>query len=254
MNFELGSDEEALIEAVRDALSRTDTLAAARSTLDGAPPVHLWKEAVRGGWTDMPGLLYAVLVLIECGRRLAPTGLLGHLTVTSVLRDPALLDGTHRAAYIPASGAEYVPDAVGADVFVVGTADGLFRAEDVTVTPVGEYDPSRPLGTVHFRLGEAIPGDVWHAENVGQTLLAAEALGAAEAALHMPSSMPSSARLSGGRSAPFKPSSTSSPMRCGSRRTPVRCCTTPRMRPKANPTSSASPRTRQGLPPIRPSM
>jgi hypothetical protein len=185
MNFELGSDEEALIEAVRDALSRTDTLAAARSTLDGAPPVHLWKEAVRGGWTDMPGLLYAVLVLIECGRRLAPTGLLGHLTVTSVLRDPALLDGTHRAAYIPASGAEYVPDAVGADVFVVGTADGLFRAEDVTVTPVGEYDPSRPLGTVHFRLGEAIPGDVWHAENVGQTLLAAEALGAAEAALHM---------------------------------------------------------------------
>ena len=107
MNFELGSDEEALIEAVRDALSRTDTLAAARSTLDGAPPVHLWKEAVRGGWTDMPGLLYAVLVLIECGRRLAPTGLLGHLTVTSVLRDPALLDGTHRAAYIPASGAEY---------------------------------------------------------------------------------------------------------------------------------------------------
>jgi hypothetical protein len=185
MNFELGPDEELLIASVRDALSRTDTLAAARSTLDGAPSVHLWKEAVRGGWTDMPGLLYAVLVLIECGRRLAPTGLLGHLTVTSVLREPSLLDGTLRAAYVPLSGAEYVPDAPGADVFVVGTPDGLFRAEDVTVTPVGEYDASRPLGMVHFRLGEAIPGDVGYAENVSQTLLAAEALGAAEAALHM---------------------------------------------------------------------
>ncbi len=170
---------------MRDALSRTDTLSAARSTLDGAEPVHLWKEAVRGGWTDMPGLLYAVLVLIECGRRLAPTGLLGHLTATSVLRDTTLLDGTSRACYIPISGAEHVPDALGADVFVVGTASGLFRAEDVTVTPVGGYDPSRPLGTVHFRLGEAIAGDVEYAENVSQTLHAAETLGAAEAALHM---------------------------------------------------------------------
>jgi alkylation response protein AidB-like acyl-CoA dehydrogenase len=197
MNFELGPDEEALIAAVRDALARTDTLGAARSALDGAPRVHLWKEAVRGGWTGMPGLLYGVLVLIECGRRLAPTGLLGHLTVTSVLPEPDLLEGTRRAAYIPLPGlaapgvasvwqvVEHVPDAVGADVYVVGTAHGLFRAEDVTVTPVGEYDPSRPLGTVRFRLGEPIPGDVEHAENVSQTLLAAEALGAAEAALQM---------------------------------------------------------------------
>ncbi|HCT78626.1 MAG TPA: acyl-CoA dehydrogenase [Micromonosporaceae bacterium] len=201
MNFELGPDEKALIEAVREALSRTDTLSATRSALDGAEPVHLWKEAVRGGWIDMPGLLYGVLVLIECGRRLAPTGLLGHLTAIALLRRqgdhqvlPALLDGSKRAAYLPAntliendvetpssmSVFEHVPDAPGADVLV---GDGPLVIEDFTVERVGGYDPSRPLGNV--RVASAVLGQEGYGWNVAQTLLAAEALGTSEAALDL---------------------------------------------------------------------
>lgn len=190
MNFELGEDERLLISSVRDALKRTDTLAGMRAALDGAQPPHLWAEAVRGGWTGMPGLLYGVLVLIECGRRLAPTGLAGHLTVTSTLARldappdflPSLLDGRLRAAYAPRDN--HVPDAVGADVLIVDDGDGLLLAE-CDVEPVGRYDPSRPLGSVKVRSGQPIPGDPEFAWNAAQTLLAAEALGAAEAALEL---------------------------------------------------------------------
>ncbi|GIH11017.1 putative acyl-CoA dehydrogenase FadE [Rhizocola hellebori] len=190
MNFELGPDEELLIASVREALSRTDTMAAARNALDGAQPAHLWQEAVRGGWTDMPGLLYGVLVLIECGRRLAPTGLLGHLTAVAALRPhadhpavaavlPGLLDGTLRAAaaFTPATA---VPDAPGADVLVV---DGGVVVREFTAQRAGGYDQSLPLGDVSWERGEGFGGDAGFAWNVAQTLLAAQALGAAEGAL-----------------------------------------------------------------------
>ncbi len=197
MNFELGPDEELLIASVREALSRTDTPRAARAALDGAEPVHLWKEAVRGGWTDMPGLLYGVLVLIECGRRLAPTGLLGHLTAVTALRlhadDPAvadilpqLLDGTLRAAavFTPSHTAAEMPDVPGADVLVV---NGSVLLREFTVRPTGGYDPSMPLGTAEWEGGSGLVfgGDRDFAWDVAQTLLAAHALGAAEAALAM---------------------------------------------------------------------
>lgn len=238
MNFELGSEEQQLIDAVRDALSRTDTLGAARAALDGAEPMHLWKEAVRGGWIDMPGLLYSVLVLIECGRRLAPTGLVGHLSALAALRPDvpeALLDGSRRAAIVFDWGikddanatslmrrAEHVPDAFGADVLVIATdAEVSIVDAGFEVEPVGEYDKSRPIGNVRYGgtaggAGEAAVGGAAaaarveapgggmgtagsdaatgsaemvgggeYAWNTAQTLLAAEALGAAEAALAM---------------------------------------------------------------------
>jgi hypothetical protein len=182
MNFDLGLDEELLISSVREALSRTDTLGAMRRALDGGERLDLWKEAVRGDWTEIPGLLHQVLVLIECGRRLAPTGLVGHLTASTILRTDK------RSAFVPRSHTDHVPDAAEAELLVVHGNDGLMVIEGVTVEGgtverVGDYDPSRPLGKVPPLTGPSVDGDPEYAFNVMQTLLAAETLGAAEAAL-----------------------------------------------------------------------
>lgn len=181
MNFELGADEHLLIESVREALSRTDTLGAMRGALDGGETVDLWAEAVRGEWAEIPDLLHAVLVLIECGRRLAPTGLVGHLTAMAILKE-----GKARAAFVPAKHHDFVPDAAEADVLLVEAQDGLKLVTGAPVKRVGRYDPSRPLGSVESSdEGTAVEGDPKFAWNVMQTLLAAETLGAAEAALAM---------------------------------------------------------------------
>ena len=194
MNFELGSDERLLVSSVREALSRIDTLAAARNALDGqagAEMPDLWKEAVRGGWTEIcpteeRGLLHGVLVLIECGRRLAPTGLVGHLAVTSILKGLK-----ERAAFVPRGHHDFVPDAAEADVLLVELDEGPLLVDCASVRRVGRYDPSRPLGRVDLSdldpaadgtWVDADPGFAW---NVAQTLLAAETLGAAEAALDL---------------------------------------------------------------------
>jgi alkylation response protein AidB-like acyl-CoA dehydrogenase len=180
VNFELGADEEALIDSVRRALTGTRTLEMARGGLDGEPLADLWPLVRKGGWQDMPGLLYGALVLVECGRVLAPTGLLGHLTARAAV---STLDPDVRAVFVPLDRT-YVPDAPGAEVFVAQTADGLILAE-ATVTPAGGYDASRPLGDVTIHSGQPVDGDAGYAWNVAQTLLAAEALGAAEAALDL---------------------------------------------------------------------
>ena len=190
MNFELGQDEQLLVEAVREALSRTDTLAATRQALDGGETIDLWKEAVRGGWTEIPDLLHAVLVLIECGRRLAPTGLVGHLTAMAILKDGFKV-GRARAAYVPKGYHDGVPDAAEAEVLVVELDEGLLVTNCASVRRVGRYDPSRPLGSVDLADldpsadGDWVDGDPELAWNVMQTLLAAETLGAAEAALEL---------------------------------------------------------------------
>jgi len=126
MNLTLSDEQVFLREAARGALSRFKTLEAAREALDGdegAIP-DLWPMAREAGW---PGLLIAedhggagldafdaMLVLGECGRVLAPIGLLGHLPATAILSDGAggtgtpptleeLATGEARAAYLPVS-------------------------------------------------------------------------------------------------------------------------------------------------------
>ena len=182
MNFELGTDEIALIESVRQALARTATLSAGRDALDGGPRADLWPEAVKGGWNDLPELLYGALVLIECGRVLAPTGLLGHLTARFAVPN---LDASKRTAYVPLDG-KYVPDAAEAEALVAETPNGgLLLVDQAEVELVGNYDASRPTANVTVHSGTPVEGDARHAWNVAQTLLAAETLGASEAALAM---------------------------------------------------------------------
>jgi alkylation response protein AidB-like acyl-CoA dehydrogenase len=121
VNLSLSDEQEFLREAARGTLSRFKTFEAARDALDGKPDAlpDLWPTAKEAGW---PGLLIdeqhggagldafdAMLVLGECGRVLAPVGLLGHLPATALLNDAptgaplleALASGERRAAYLP---------------------------------------------------------------------------------------------------------------------------------------------------------
>jgi alkylation response protein AidB-like acyl-CoA dehydrogenase len=102
VNLALSDEQELLVDAARDALSRTPTVAAAReaheSGTTGPSPIlpDLWPTAVEAGW---PGLLVAedrggaglgafdaMLIAQECGRVLAGVPLLGLLPATALLQ------------------------------------------------------------------------------------------------------------------------------------------------------------------------
>jgi alkylation response protein AidB-like acyl-CoA dehydrogenase len=241
VNFALSDEQVFLKEAARGALSRVNTVEAAREALDGAALPDLWPTAVEAGW---PGLLVseaaggaelspleAMLVFEELGRVLASVPLLGHLPATYLLDRAgagdvvgALAAGDARAALVPArppgdlgdgwtteprlgmtrapapayadgtvSGSvAWVPDAPGADHLVVVLDDGraaLVRGADAQVETATVYDVTRLLGHVTFdaapaTLLELAPGDTAAAWHIAQTLIAAEAVGAIDVALH----------------------------------------------------------------------
>jgi alkylation response protein AidB-like acyl-CoA dehydrogenase len=168
VNLSLSDEQVFLREAARGALSRFKTFEAVREALDGKADAipDLWPTAKEAGW---PGLLIdeqhggagldafdAMLVLGECGRVIAPIGLLGHLPASSILNDaPAgaslledLATGERRAAYLPVSP----PD----DLSATWTADprsGLQRpgaptassdGDDVRVSGVLSFVPDAP--------------------------------------------------------------------------------------------------------------
>ena len=102
MNLELSDEQVFLRDAARQALSRTNTIEAAREALDqlvlgegGKQRADLWDTAVEAGWTGLlvseerggAGLsaFDAMLVLQEVGRRLAPVPLVGHLPASALL-------------------------------------------------------------------------------------------------------------------------------------------------------------------------
>jgi alkylation response protein AidB-like acyl-CoA dehydrogenase len=175
------------------------------------------------------GAMDAMLVFAELGRVLAGVPLLGHLPA-SLLLDRAghalaseLAEGSARAAFVaamppsatspqwtadPRGGLRraaapvvgdgvvsgevgWVPDAPGADVFVVAGAEGrvaLVRAADATVEPASAYDATRSLGHVRFsdapaELLDVTPSAAATAWYLAQGLLGAEAVGAIESAL-----------------------------------------------------------------------
>jgi alkylation response protein AidB-like acyl-CoA dehydrogenase len=118
MNLALSDEQEFLREAARGALSRVETVKAAREALEGGALPDLWPTVVEAGW---PGLLVdeehggaglgafdAMLVAQECGRVLAAVPLLGLLPASALLQaagDPALeavAAGELRPAWLPA--------------------------------------------------------------------------------------------------------------------------------------------------------
>jgi alkylation response protein AidB-like acyl-CoA dehydrogenase len=118
MNFALSDEQEFLREAARGALSRVQTVNAARDALEGGALPDLWPTAVEAGW---PGLLIdeehggaglgafdAMLVAQECGRVLAPVPLLGLLPASALLQAAgdgvleAVAGGDLRPTWLPA--------------------------------------------------------------------------------------------------------------------------------------------------------
>jgi alkylation response protein AidB-like acyl-CoA dehydrogenase len=125
VNLELSDEQVFLRDAAKQALSRIDTIAAAREVLDGGERPDLWPTAVEAGW---PGLLVgeerggaglgafdAMLVMTEVGRRLAGVELLGHLPASELL-DKGGFDG------------------------IADVASGAARACFVAAAPPGDLD------------------------------------------------------------------------------------------------------------------
>ncbi|HEV3229057.1 MAG TPA: acyl-CoA dehydrogenase family protein, partial [Solirubrobacteraceae bacterium] len=132
MNLALSDEQVLLREAARDALSRVDTVPAARMALEGEGLPDLWPTAREAGWAGLLigeqsggaglGAFDAMLVMGECGRVLASVALLGHLPASALLDAgagpglPELASGERRAAYLPARppgdlGGEWTVDA-----------------------------------------------------------------------------------------------------------------------------------------------
>jgi alkylation response protein AidB-like acyl-CoA dehydrogenase len=148
MNLELSDEQVFLRDAAKQALSRTNTLEAAREALDGGARPDLWPAAVEAGW---PGLLVredsggaglgafdAVLVLIETGRRLAGVELLGHLPASELLDRGGfdgiadVASGETRAAFVAAA-----PPGDLDDGWTVDARDSMARAAAPTVDGSG---------------------------------------------------------------------------------------------------------------------
>jgi alkylation response protein AidB-like acyl-CoA dehydrogenase len=210
----------ATVEAAREALDGGELPDLWPLAVEAGWPGLLVSEE-RGG--AALGAMEAMLVFAELGRVLASVPLLGHLPATQLLDGwdgvEALASGERRAAFVPAQppapGEEawtadpreglrrapapvldggtltgevaWVPDAPGADVFVVVCGDGRVAVtERPAVVPVRRYDATRSLGHVRFdgtpatELEGADAAAAWH---LTQALIAAESLGAVEVAL-----------------------------------------------------------------------
>ena len=153
MNFELSDEQLFLCEAAANALDRIDTVAAAREALeDESARPDLWETAVSAGWSGLLvdedqggaglGPLDAMLIAAECGRRLAPVPLLGHLPATVLASGELageLASGTKRAAWLPA-----MPPTDHDTRWTVDPAAGMKRAD----APV--LEGGKVTGAVHW--------------------------------------------------------------------------------------------------------
>ncbi|HUR86743.1 MAG TPA: acyl-CoA dehydrogenase family protein [Solirubrobacteraceae bacterium] len=119
MNLELTDEQTFLRDAARDALSRVQTLAAARDALEDPSALpDLWPTAREAGWAGLLvseehggaglGAFEAMLVMTEAGRVLGGIELLGHLPASELLdragdeRTAAIAEGELRACFVPA--------------------------------------------------------------------------------------------------------------------------------------------------------
>ena len=166
MNLALSDEQVFLQEAARGALGRFNTIAAARDALDGGELPDLWPTAREAGWSGLLvsdehggaglGPFEAMLVMVECGRRLAPVPLLGHLPATALLdrsgEHPKLLaslaEGERRAAFVPARPPDSLDDA-----WTVDPLRGGRRA------PAPRFDAGKQEGGPHPVDG-TVTGDV----------------------------------------------------------------------------------------------
>lgn len=171
MHLSLTDEQQFLIDAADDALSRHPQLEPAREALDGTAAPELWPIAAEAGWAglligedaDGAGLsVYEALLILEVsGRRLADARLLGHLPATALLEAAGgqsellgeLAVGMRRAALVDAESADQsAPVRVsgkGGERVVTGSVRGVLDAEGAAVlVVVGEDDDGRAVAVV----------------------------------------------------------------------------------------------------------
>ncbi|MGE4427404.1 MAG: acyl-CoA dehydrogenase family protein [Solirubrobacteraceae bacterium] len=170
MDLSLTDEQEFLRDAARNALRRTDTVAAAREALEdvavGKVPTlpDLWPTAVEAGWPGLLtseehggaglGLYDALLVAQEAAAVLAPVPLVSVLPAASILdaagdeASPAVAAGEVRAVWLPVA-----PPSDREPGWTVDPRGGLLRGaapkarvdgDDVTVDGEVPWVPDAP--------------------------------------------------------------------------------------------------------------
>jgi alkylation response protein AidB-like acyl-CoA dehydrogenase len=181
MNLALSDEQQLLREAARNALSRQNSIAAARNALEDPSALpDLWPTAIEAGW---PGLLIseehggaglgvfeAMLVAEECGRVLASVPLLGVVPATAILDAAgdesleAVARGELRPVYIPAR-----PPSELESGWTVEPHSGLARAEapreqvdgdEVVLDGTVWFVPDAPGADLLVAVGEDEDGSV----------------------------------------------------------------------------------------------
>jgi alkylation response protein AidB-like acyl-CoA dehydrogenase len=220
MRFELSEDQRDIRRTAREFLAARYPLERLRDT-EGDP--H-WDEVAALGWPELAipedqrgqglGIVELCVVAEEAGYALAPTPLLSSwaagLLLAAAGEGSRVTEGRRGtvAMWDEDGGADpeeatlapgdrltgvkiAVPDAAGADVFVVTAAGGRhFLVEDAEVEPADSLDTTRPLFTVRLQDTPAVEltaehpalSRAWHAI---ATAAAAESVGVAARALDM---------------------------------------------------------------------
>ncbi|HVS28409.1 MAG TPA: acyl-CoA dehydrogenase family protein [Solirubrobacteraceae bacterium] len=233
MNFDFTEDQQTIKRTAREFLGSRYPLSEARRVVESGEPFSPdgWRAICELGWPGLflpesdggSGLGFVELVILqeELGYALAPTPFHSNAAASLLLAAggreelASVAAGELRAtiatweedARSPAdssmtlddgklSGTKVaVPDAAGADLFVVALADHRYAvvggdADGVTVEPAQSLDPTRPLSSVSFDSVDAGPLEaeadvVEHAEQAIGAALAAESVGIAQRAMEM---------------------------------------------------------------------
>jgi alkylation response protein AidB-like acyl-CoA dehydrogenase len=210
----LTEEHRDLADAATGQLTRLDSLAAARATLERGSknPGDIWKASAEQGWNGLAisedhggsgfGLSELSIVLEAQGRSVCPGPFLP--TVAAALLIDRCASESLRAQLLPGFADGSTVGALGlSDDFVLGAPDAdvlaivagddvvVVNADDVTVTAYDNaLDTTRSIGKVVFDRANVpddrvLRGAARHARTVFRILAAAEAVGCSWAALEM---------------------------------------------------------------------
>jgi alkylation response protein AidB-like acyl-CoA dehydrogenase len=211
VNFDFSDDQAAIKRTARDFLADRFKPERVRELAEaGRYDEDAWKEMCELGWAGIfideerggqgLGILELVILMEELGYALAPVPFLSNAAAGLALQ----FAGTdeQKARWLPgvASGeargtvgllrngeARLVPDADGAEVIVLFTAEGAFAVEPgaVEVEPIETIDLTRRFARVRADGGEPLAGDGDDGQHRIATAVAAELTGVAQRAMEM---------------------------------------------------------------------
>jgi alkylation response protein AidB-like acyl-CoA dehydrogenase len=213
MNFDLTDDQRAIQRTARDFLADAYKPEEVRRLAFDTPRGFEdagWARICELGWPALLvaeehgglglGVVELAVVQEELGAALAPSPFLSTVAAAAILAEagsdeqrarwlPALAAGEARGAVATLAedgGWTAVPDADGADVFVVRDGDAWALARGAEAEPVEALDPTRRLWRVRAVDGlDPLPADASRATDTIAVALGAESVGVARRAMDM---------------------------------------------------------------------